>query len=116
MSEVLKSPLGKFIEYEKDELGWFSTCIFFDIQHNNRDLKLWWKSNHVRYKGYTRTLSCTSSNLEEGPRHFWKRIRVKEEDDETSRLPKRIKQEEKEIIDLTYEKDVEMIDLTKDEA
>ena len=73
-------------------------------------------NNHVRYRRYTRTYSCTSSNLEEGPRHFWKRIRVKEEDDETTPLPKRIKQEEKEIIDLTYEKDVEMIDLTKDEA
>ena len=40
--------------------------------------------------------------LEGGP-HFWKRMRIKEEDDETVHQSKRIKQEEKEIIDLTQD-------------
>ena len=86
------------------DLIWYATFIYLRIRYHG-DPQVWWTKEWPFY-----TKPC---NTRQGAQNFWKRIRVKEEDGETICLPKRIKQEEKKIIDLTYNKDVEVIDLTK---
>ena len=102
MSEILKSPLGIFEEHSKADLTQYASCVYQDIRAYGGDLKSWWTNNWLFYTKEVNFVHMHFTILEGGP-HFWKRMRIKEEDDETVRQSKRIKQEEKEIIDLTQD-------------
>jgi hypothetical protein len=97
MDEVLQSLCGKYKVFSKYDLAYFATCAYRNIRHHG-DPALWWLKDKHLYEGHT---TCRY-----GTPHFWKRINVKEEDDEIISQNKRAKKEEKKVIDLTQVKDV----------
>jgi hypothetical protein len=94
MSEILKSPCGKIQVFSKRDLRYFASCVYLSLRYHGNP-RVWWTRDWPLY--------TKQSTIRAGAPHLWKRIHIKEEDDDTIRQPKRIKHEEKEVIDLTNE-------------
>ena len=93
-------------------MAYFATCIYKDLRNCNGDPKTWWKNEWPLYQEQVRQ---GIRYLErDGVQHFWEWLTMSETIAQQVRALE--EQMEDEVIDLTHDDDVEIIDLTQDKS